>query len=144
MTSDWALSAKRSSTPKRNVKYWKNIVPSVWRCSKKRLHNKLDHFKENETKAKYLLQLIENDKKLWLKQYNVTLNLLKSYKLDALTTACYISYAGIFDMETRTQIVYKWVSHLNKLEHLANTGLYYFKRIRLNLFKSSYLLFNVI
>ncbi len=88
----------------------------------KRLHNKLDHFKENETKAKYLLQLIENDKKLWLKQYTVTLNLLKSYKLDALTTACYISYAGIFDMERRTQIVNKWITHLNKLEHLANTG----------------------
>ncbi len=84
----------------------------------KKLHIKLDNFHENEKKANSILKLIEDDKKLWTKQYNNSLNLIKTYKVDALTTSSYICYAGIFDMESRNNIMNKWLTHLNKLEKL--------------------------
>ncbi len=85
----------------------------------KRLRIKLDNFQENEKKAKNLLQLIEDDKKIWTKQYNNSLILIKTYKVDALATSSYICYAGIFDMESRSKIMKKWITHLNKLNKLS-------------------------
>ena len=81
----------------------------------KRIHLEMDKLKEEEEKAKELLRLLDNDHKNWLEQYNQSLNLIKTYKTDALFMACFVSYTGIFDSETRKKLVDKWMSSLANL-----------------------------
>ena len=62
-----------------------------------------------------LLKLFEDDCKNWQTQYNKSLSLLKSYKLDALLTSAFVCYAGIFDLDTRTLVCNRWISCLTRL-----------------------------
>lgn len=84
---------------------------------------------------------MDEDNKTWLNQYNKSNVLLKSYKLDALMTASYLCYLGIFDAENRDLIVEKWNLTLGKLKNDINTTKYIlrsnysFKEIVINPFE---------
>ena len=60
-----------------------------------------------------LLSLLDYDQKSWSSEYNRSLSLLKTYKLDALLTACHVCYTSIFDCAARDVLVKKWLKCLN-------------------------------
>ena len=83
----------------------------------KRAQSELENLEKNRENVKHLVQLIENDQKNWQEQYNKSMTLIKSYKPDALLTACYVCYAGVFDSLTRNSMFAQWVSSVNKLSN---------------------------
>lgn len=85
----------------------------------KRVHLEIDKLNESEEKAKMLLKLFEDDCKNWTSQYDKSRSLIKSYRLDALLTSTYVCYAGIFDMDTRNQVMSKWIKCLNRFNKEA-------------------------
>lgn len=78
-------------------------------------HIEIEKINKSEEKAKILLKLFEEDCKNWQEQYNKSLSLLKSYKLDALLTSAFVCYIGIFDLNTRDRVMSKWITCLNRL-----------------------------
>ena len=80
----------------------------------------IDKLKEMETKANHLLKLFDEDNKNWTAQYNKSQVLIKTHKLDALVTAFYVCYLGVFDAENRNQIMDKWLACLEKLKEKSN------------------------
>ena len=91
----------------------KNVLLDI-----KKTHLEIDRLKEMEEKAQQLLKLFDDDHKSWTSQYNKSINLLKTHKLDALLTAFYICYAGIFDAESRHSLMSKWFNCLSKLQKI--------------------------
>lgn len=89
----------------------------------KRLQSDLEDLEKNRDNVKHLANLLENDKKTWQNQFNKSISLVKSYKPDALLTACFVCYAGIFDSDDREIISKKWTAAINKLTKLHGRSL---------------------
>lgn len=81
----------------------------------KRIHLEIERINKSEEKAKMLLKLFEEDCRNWQTQYNKSLSLIKSYKLDALLTSAFVCYIGIFDLNMRDIVMSKWTACLKKL-----------------------------
>jgi hypothetical protein len=87
----------------------KSILSKIKGC-----YNDLKKLKQDGEFAAQLKVLLENDYKNWSADYDNALNLLKTYKSDALMTASCICYCGIFDMKMRSQLIKKWQACFNK------------------------------
>lgn len=81
----------------------------------KRIHLEIEKLNKNEEKARMLLKLFEDDCKNWQSQYNKSLALVKSYKLDALLTSAFVCYIGVFDYNTRELVMAKWIACLRRI-----------------------------
>jgi len=78
-------------------------------------HLEIERLKESKEKAKHILSLLDQDQKSWTAQRDTLSGFMFSYKMDALLTAAFICYSGIFDFETRNKIIEKWTACLNKM-----------------------------
>ena len=77
-----------------------------------------EKLKEHEIKAKELLKLIETDNKTWTDHYNQSKSNIETFKIDALLTAAFVSYAGVFDYELRNKLVSCWFLVAKKVDKL--------------------------
>lgn len=82
-----------------------------------------EKLKEHEIKAKELLKLIENDNKTWTDHYNRSKSNIETFKIDALLTAAFISYAGVFDSELRNKLVHSWFQVVKKIDKIEENTL---------------------
>jgi hypothetical protein len=82
---------------------------------KKKSQNELDFLIKNRDNVKHLVSLLDTDKSTWTEEYARANTLIKTYKADALLTACYVCYAGIFDSENREFLYSKWLATMKKL-----------------------------
>ncbi|CAF0731757.1 unnamed protein product, partial [Brachionus calyciflorus] len=89
----------------------------------KKIHLEMQKINEDEKKAEILLKLLDDDYKNWKSQYNNALNLINTYKLDALMTSAYVCYMGIFDSNKRKIIFNKWKEAISKTKSKESINL---------------------
>ncbi len=89
---------------------------------KKKSQNELEFLIKNRDNVKHLASLLDTDKSTWHEEYARANTLIKTFKADALLTACYVCYAGIFDAESRDLLYSKWLASMKKLNKQSNTN----------------------
>jgi hypothetical protein len=77
-----------------------------------------ERLKEHEARAKQLLRLFAEDSGTWAEERGRATANLATFKVDALLTAAFVCYAGVFDVELRAKLVSDWVASVAKLERL--------------------------
>ncbi len=79
-----------------------------------------ERLKEHEAKAKELLSMLEEDGQTWQKEYMRAKTHVHTFKVDALLTAGFVCYAGVFGMELRQKMLERWFECVQRVDRLAD------------------------
>lgn len=81
----------------------------------KKIHLEQNKLDQEEQKANQLLKLLSEDCTNWKNEYAQSASFIQTYKMDALLTSAYVSYAAIFDQTNRQRVCNQWILTLNSL-----------------------------
>ncbi len=74
-----------------------------------------ERLREHEAKAKELLVILAEDGRTWQREYMEAKTRVHTFKVDALVTAGFVCYAGVFGMELRRTLLQKWLDCVDRL-----------------------------
>ncbi len=79
-----------------------------------------ERLREHEAKAKELLVILAEDGRTWQREYMEAKTRVHTFKVDALVTAGFVCYAGVFGMELRRTLLQKWFDCVDRVDRLAD------------------------